>query len=91
MIRFEGEQRVARPTVTETAEGVPPEFRAKLYQNYANLTERAAAPETGEAIGRAMRVLSYHFRERLPADRAAPILDAACGADAFLDALKEMN
>lgn len=67
---------VARPTVTENAEGAPPDFRAKLYQNYASPMERAAAPETGEALRRAVRVFSYHFRDWLPADRAPSVLDA---------------
>lgn len=76
---------VDQPPRTPNTAIPPPDFRAKLYQNYASLMDRAAGPENGEAVRRTVRVFRYHFREWLPADcdRAAPILDATCGAGDF--------
>ena len=62
------------PRMPNTA--MPPHnFRARLYQNYASLMERAAGPEGGEAVRRSVRVFRYHFRDWLPTDRAATIFD----------------
>ncbi|SUS08914.1 hypothetical protein DF3PB_950004 [uncultured Defluviicoccus sp.] len=82
---------VARPAVPVNTEVSPSDFRARLYQNYASLMETAAGPEDFESVRKTVRIFRYHFRDWLPVDRAAPILDAACGAGGFLNALRGME
>lgn len=68
-----------------------PGYREQLYQSYASLMDPAGGAAPGKGDAAAARVFSYHFREWLPVDRAAPILDVACGAGAFLNALQHLG
>lgn len=67
------------------------DFRQRLDQNYASLIVGASGLDVGEVPHSVVRVFNCRFPDWLPADRTAPVLDAAFGAGGLLDALKDTD